>query len=104
VLPSLVGLPCPPPERGSRPRPQHHHSRGAAGHVTVVARVPVGVGERGVGHVQPIEPLVAAATSSVRVHLPGQTPVRRLDLAPTRPGTHIEHFVVRPPGCHRRRL
>ena len=51
VLPALVGLPRPPPERrpGHRRRPLHHHPRGAAGHVPVVARALVGVGERGVG-------------------------------------------------------
>ena len=54
ILPALVGLPCPPPERRpGRSRPPHHHPRGAAGHVPVVASALVGIGERGVGRVQP---------------------------------------------------
>lgn len=94
VLPALVRLPPPRPEprpgpRRRRPDPAPDR-RGA-----VVARALVGVRERGVRGVQADEPLVAAA-AAVRVHLPRQAPVRRLDLALARAGPDPEHLVVRP--------
>jgi hypothetical protein len=101
VLPALVRLPPSRPEprpgpRRRRPDPAPDR-RGA-----VVARALVGVRERGVRGVQADEPLVAAA-AAVRVHLPRQAPVRRLDLAPARAGPDPEHLVVRPRRRRRRR-
>jgi hypothetical protein len=100
VLPALVRLPPSRPEprpgpRRRRPDPAPDR-RGA-----VVARALVGVRERGVRGVQADEPLVAAA-AAVRVHLPRQAPVRRLDLAPARAGPDPEHLVVRPRRRRRR--
>uniref|UniRef100_A0A8R7RAM8 Uncharacterized protein n=1 Tax=Triticum urartu TaxID=4572 RepID=A0A8R7RAM8_TRIUA len=97
VLPALVRLPRPASERWPRRPPRRDH-RGAAGHILVVARALVGVGQRGVRRVQPDEPLVAACACGVRVHVPRQAPVRRLDLAPAGPHAHPEHLVVRPPS------